>query len=772
MPALSATTSTSTTVATPTHFNKTLIAIALVAWLSPGVYGQTDSEKLLDEEVAFLSEISLEGLLNIEVTSASKIATKISKAPAVITAYKQISMDEYGFTVINDLLYSLPGFGPSQDYDRPTVATRGNFDSWSNNHILHLIDGVPMNDNLYGSAYTWLTPIFFSKTIEVIRGPGSALYGSNATNGVVQMNTFKADDLDQPIYAKASLYGSEQTRRYELMTGTTLGDYDFIVAWSKHQTNGNEYLSFDGSNQLATLSDPQTGRPRARQFNTRDHRDDSYLWAKLSIDDNWQLQYHHQQWDFDTGHGWVFWIPDFDEQMDESRDIVSVKHNSELSDNVSQEYVVRYQRHNIRWNQRYYPNQAFAGFYPSGMWEFLDTDASDVFVRAQFTGLLSGNATILGGFEGDRFDYGGDNEHFSNIDVDFTFAPFEGDINQPLGPWLDYIVDEPVINTAFYAQLTTGEWMNSLEATLGVRWDKLSVDYKEVYTPEQPRHKKDWSKVSPRIALVWSASDDVVLKGLWGKAFRAPTPTEMGGAHTFSLASNIVELEPELITTIELVLDWTLDDNHLLRGNVFRTEFNNQIAYSTANLNLSTNVYSTTNSGLELEVIGNYGYWNWFTNLSYVRRNDETILAFDNLDSSHIGVPEFSRHNDQLKWEPDIKINAGIAYQFDDFELSATVHYHGEVERRDNEKGNPGGWLPLGVDVPLNYNLDDHRPKTLDSWISVNAKASYQINDHFSVNLEVKNLFEQSASLVKTGPFAFDYQIPQRHMMLSIELKI
>lgn len=749
----------------PCHFRPTLVAAALTVAFALPVYADDDIDG--DPGVDF-GEMSLSALLDIEVTSASKIATKTSQAPAVITVYPQEMMDQYGFTVINDLLYSLPGFGPSQDYDRPTVATRGNFDSWSNNHILHLIDGVPMNDNLYGSAYTWFTPIFTSKTMEVIRGPGSALYGSNATNGVVQMNTYKAADLKTPIHAKLSLYGSEDTSRYELMTGVVSGNYDFIMAYSRHQTDGNSYLSYDGSNRMATMEDQTTGRPRSAQFNRRDNRDDDYLWAKLTISEDWQLQYHRQQWDFDTGHGWVFWIPDFDEQMNESRDVFSIKHNSELSDNISQEYVVRYQNHEITWNQRYYPVGAFGDYYPSGMWEYLDTEASDIFVRAQFTWMLDDRATVLAGFEGDRFTYDGDKEHYSNIDVDDVwFAPFPGDINQPLGPWLDYIADEPVLNTAFYAQLTTGDWIEKVEATLGVRWDKLAVDYKEVYTDGQPKRDKSWSKVSPRVAVVWSVSDSVVLKGLWGKAFRAPTPTEMGGAHTFSLASNIAELEPELITTIEFALDWTIDQNHVFRANYFQTEFENQIAYSTVNFNLSTNVYSTQNSGLELELLGNYGNWNWFANLSWVTRDDETILAFDAQ-----GAPEFSQHPDDMKWEPETKFNAGIAYRSEDYELSLNMHYHGQVERRDNEKGNPGGWLPLGVDVPANYDLDDHRSTSLDSWVTFNAKASYHVNEHVSVILEARNLTDESASLVKTGPFPFDYQIQERHLMFYVSLKM
>ncbi len=337
-------------MATNTLFKLKLLTLTISSILSSEVFADSDDD---------LASLSLDDLLNIEVTSASKIATKISEAPAVITAYTQKQMDQYGFTVINDLLYTLPGFGPSQDYDRPTVATRGNFDSWSNNHILHLVDGVPMNDNLYGSAYTWLTPIFFTKTMEVIRGPGSALYGSNATNGVVQMNTFKAADLENPIRAKVSLYGTDATSRYEFMTGAVSGDYDFIVAFSMHETDGNEYIGYDGSGRGLEAVSGNTTAPTADQFYNRDNRDDSYFWAKLSIGDNWQIQYHRQEWDFDTGHGWLFWAPDFDEEMNEARDIFSIKYTGNINDTLSHEYVVRYQDHAITWNQRYYPDGAF-----------------------------------------------------------------------------------------------------------------------------------------------------------------------------------------------------------------------------------------------------------------------------------------------------------------------------------------------------------------------------------------------------------------------------
>ncbi|WP_196141025.1 TonB-dependent receptor [Aliikangiella sp. G2MR2-5] len=754
------------------------------------------------EEEDSLSAISLEDLLNLEVSSASKIATPIAKAPAIITAYTNQQLNQYNYVVINDLLYSMPGFGPGQDYERPTVPTRGNFDSWSNNHILHLVDGIPVNDNLYGTAYTWLAPIFFSKTIEVIRGPGSALYGSNATNGVVQMNTFNGADLSGKIHAKITpIAGTDDSRRVEAMAGTTSGDYDFIMAYAYSESDGNTYPSYDGSGRLATLSDPNfNGRPRLAEFDTRDRNDNSYFWAKLTKGENLSFQYHHQAWDFDTGHGWFFEIPDFEEEMNEYRDILSIKYNFDYSEQLSIETLARYQKHHITWNQRYYPNGAF-DFYEDGMWEYIDSEGEDMFFRLQGTYFFGedSNATFLAGLEIDRFNYDGDDAHYSNVNVDCGFdlyyssysdtcVPAAGAVQVygDLGKWLDYLSVDPVINTALYMQLTTGNWISEdFEVTLGLRSDKLSVDFKNLDgfidaegnlpgagQTAPAKLSKDWSKVSPRVAGVWTISDGLVGKMMWGKAFRAPQPTEMGGAHTGSLASNITQLDAEEIETFEAMLDWKINENYILRSNIFMTEFANQIAFSSVNANLSTNVNSTENFGTEIELIANYGKTSWFANLSYVQRNDETILSFS--DPGDPSTAEFSPHPDDLVWEPELKLNLGAAFNpTDNFQVSFNLHYHGEVERRDSELGTAhNGVLPFGEPVPVNLDLNDHRPSSIDAWVSLNSRVSYRFTEGVKFLVDINNLFDEEARLAKTGTYPFDYQIKGRQIMAYLEVAL
>lgn len=93
-------------------------------------------------------------LQNQVTTSATKIARSTNEVPNLVNVISQNEIKQYGRISINDIMYQLPGFAPSQDYDRRTVSSRGMFESWNNAHYMLLMDGVTHNDNQYGSAYT------------------------------------------------------------------------------------------------------------------------------------------------------------------------------------------------------------------------------------------------------------------------------------------------------------------------------------------------------------------------------------------------------------------------------------------------------------------------------------------------------------------------------------------------------------------------------------------------------------------------------------------
>src|SRR5882762_987726 len=127
-----------------------LVSLLMITALScPYSFGQ----KVSDTTDFYL--LSLQELMNIPITTASKFEQSIKDAPSTTSLITRDQILKYGWLSGNEVLYRLPGFSMSQDYDRQTVSSRGIYEGWNNNHLLMLIDGVPMNDNMYGTAFTW-----------------------------------------------------------------------------------------------------------------------------------------------------------------------------------------------------------------------------------------------------------------------------------------------------------------------------------------------------------------------------------------------------------------------------------------------------------------------------------------------------------------------------------------------------------------------------------------------------------------------------------------
>jgi iron complex outermembrane receptor protein len=394
------------------------------------------------------------------------------------------------------------------------------------------------------------------------------------------------------------------------------------------------------------------------------------------------------------------------------------------------------------------------------MWEYLDTGANDVFGRAQVTRQISQGQSVLLGVEADRFDYAGDREHYSNINVDDTadgFPPFPNNASTRLGPWLDFIDGHPITNVAPYAQYANrGLFSSHLSLTLGARYDHTAFDYEDVYTTGRPTHAKKFERLSPRIAVVLLPRDDLSVKLLAGRAFRAPAPTELAGAHTFSLASNITNLKPEVITTGEVAVDWKAGRFLSLRADGFLTKFENEIAYSAQNANLSTNIYTLKTAGVELEALFSRGEVSGYANWSWAHRLDEQIL-----DNTIAASPH------QLTWDPAHKLNLGASWTHRAFTLAADGHLQGAVQRRATDIG----LQPLPLNTSISLNMDLYRPTTLGAWFTLDGRAAWQIRPSVTVETSATNVLDtKSNQLVKVLAFPFDYQQEGIRWLVSVRL--
>lgn len=704
-------------------------------------------------------------------STSTKVRIDPRAAPAMVAQVGAEEIRDYGWLTLNDILYHMPGFAPSMDYDRRTVSSRGMFESWNNSHYLILMDGVQFNDILYGSAYTWeITPLSIVKSLEVIRGPGSALYGSNATNGVISLATYSGADLSGSVSTRLRA-GDYGTRIFDLITGNVTEYASYVAAYSEFQTNGNSYMDYDGSGRsvLGYL----------QKLEVRDARSSDYVLAKFESGD-WlkglSLQYHRQTWNFQTGHGWLFRTPDFSESMSEAMQNLFIAYSDQEAKKLRQEYVVRYQHRALDWNTRYAENGAYDAFYPSGVSEYLRTSASSIFTRGQWTLLLPESASVLAGVEGSVFRYNGDSEHYANADLKNSAEGFppnpEGFRKQ--GPWLEWIKNRPIPTGSVFGQIVSGRILRrSVELTVGARYDEQKIRFRGIDQPFSsilpfpyiPEERRVFRRTSPRAGLVIFLARNLNVKLLTAQAFRAPSVTELFGANTFSLASNPRKLKPEIVRTSEAGIDWLLHPRVNLRAGVFRTKFENQIAYSLQNNNLSTNIYTLTTVGGEFEALFNWKHGSAFASVSANRRVSEVIL--DTTISK----------SDATTWAPSRTGSVGISHTFfNRLVASIAAQRQGLVRRRASDLGlvDPltgfGPLTPEGLPSSYANSYPVYRPENVSGWTDVNARMAWKFGANGQAGFSVTNLLNSHQTLVKNNSYPFDYLREGRRFLADVAL--
>ena len=198
---------------------------------------------------------------------------------------------------------------------------------------------------------------------------------------------------------------------------------------------------------------------------------------------------------------------------------------------------------------RYYRQGAFNNFYSSGAIEYLKTTAQDIFSRFQLLYNFKKNAFIVAGVEPSLFFYNGDQEHYANFDVNNEQnngwqQNIDGKFLR-VGPWFEPIVDKPVTNIGSFVHIDLGELIsNYFKMTIGARYDYQFFNYIDILDNKTLKNKT-FQQFSPRLSFIILPSDEFNIKLMAGTAFRAPTPTEMFGSNTWTLASNIKELKPD-----------------------------------------------------------------------------------------------------------------------------------------------------------------------------------------------------------------------------------
>jgi iron complex outermembrane receptor protein len=166
--------------------------LALIAGLCSAfpVYATSLENELPDD----LTGMSLEALMDIEVTSVSKKPQKQSEAAAAVFVITNDDLRRWGVTNVPEALRRVPGIEVARiDANKWAITSRG-FNSRFANKLLVLIDGRSVYTPLFAGVYWDSQDVVLEDVdrIEVIRGPGGTLWGANAVNGVINIITKSA----------------------------------------------------------------------------------------------------------------------------------------------------------------------------------------------------------------------------------------------------------------------------------------------------------------------------------------------------------------------------------------------------------------------------------------------------------------------------------------------------------------------------------------------------------------------------------------------------
>ena len=170
----------------------------VIACLAAPLAGQVSSQAAPSGGGKDLGALDLESLLSTKVITASKFSENLADAPGVISVISQDELRRFGGTTLQEVLERVPGLSITSAYftDRSLVAARGDQTKINGGHILFLINGRPTREVLEGGLITDLLeafPVNALEKIEIVKGPGSVLYGSNAFSAVVNLITKKAE---------------------------------------------------------------------------------------------------------------------------------------------------------------------------------------------------------------------------------------------------------------------------------------------------------------------------------------------------------------------------------------------------------------------------------------------------------------------------------------------------------------------------------------------------------------------------------------------------
>jgi outer membrane cobalamin receptor len=645
--------------------------------------------------VANLLDLSLEQLMNIKVVTASGYMQTTSEAPSTITVITAQQIAERGYEQLEDALRDIPGIDMIHinGYAPTLIYFRGMYGA-ENLRALLMIDGIVENNilgsnDIAGPAYN----LHNAERIEIIWGPVSALYGSNAFGGVINIITKKGADINGLAVQQG--FGTFNTRFENIDVGLKKSKFEFNMSGTLYNTDGPKFTnrdpdyaasyvhnaySFNGSVSYYSKYSKTTLGYRAYKtpmgWGTYANSPTSYLGLPSQGYDNQgivgilQSNIRGENSGLDDAYLRTLFI------QNEWKPTGKISFSSQLiyretgTADDSYIYVTTNGTKLIRVPITSYSNR-FTGalslnYSPNQKNRFtagIDFYRDNVEAGVRRTTLDLNTIYLIDG-----------RDTVTNIHA--TFLPRVYDIRNNAGSYLQYILNTNLLTKTSF--------------TFGARYDHNSYF---------------GDALSPRIAIVNQPSQRLTLKLQYGNAFRAPTNLEI---YQVPAGSNF-QLKKEKITTYELNVIYSPSDNIRLQANGFRNDLTDVIFLG----NLA-GLVPDKNPGV-INITGVEGIADFVFSKS--------VTGFANFTFQDANGENLETHiSGRLPGVAKIKGNAGITFHVEDlFNINFTENCIGtrQVPRTD----------PYGpVKGYVLSNLVISTPKLFDSKVTV----SFSIHNLFN----------------------------------------
>lgn len=494
--------------------------------------------------------LSIVDLLKVKIETSTLTEKTLKDVPAPVTVFTRRDIESLGVKFLHDLLEFTPGYQVSRYSNYPyeySASARGLSDGSSSKKILFLLDGHPINSPRSGNiSHLANFPLEHVERIEVIRGPGSSIYGSNAFTGVVNIISRKSS---QSISIST---GSLLSYDFFASINEKINDYEFGLQLNAVNAYGDTYLVTDTfGNSMTETKDPYS---QVSSQLTLSNKDFEFLWLSKTLK---MSDFYH-----------VGRVSNIYNESEQSANLVFAQYKHIWSPYLESTFLADYVISKITNS-----NQSSR----AGAFSKLSTPNSDEPLHG--TGI----------FKDQRVSFKWQNNYLLSETSNIQFG-FEWQQNEELQAdgLTNYSLQDLLSNTfpvryfpntnslikiggegkqrftGFYTQLQSKG--NSIDWIIGGRIDS---------------YQNFGEQFSPRLGIIYYPTDSLQFKLLYGEAFRAPELSERELFAGVTRSGN-PNLESESIATTDVILQYT-DDAFLMTVGVFYNSYRDPIINGNVN---------------------------------------------------------------------------------------------------------------------------------------------------------------------------------------------